>query len=76
MSLRCADSRFGKPRCSLQRERFYSFRLYEKNGEYPKGLRPSGLRGRFKALPEVILQKPPAARIETGFAHKTAAKRL
>ena len=27
------------------RERFYSFRLYEKNGEYPRGLRTSGLRG-------------------------------
>ena len=31
------------------RERFYSFRLYEKNGEYPRGLRTSGLRGRFKS---------------------------
>ena len=29
--------------------RFYSFRLYEKNGEYPRGLRTSGLRGRFKS---------------------------
>ena len=25
--------------------RFYSFRLYEKNGEYPRGLRTSGLQG-------------------------------
>ena len=40
-----------------ERERFYSFRLYEKNGEYPRGLRTSGLRGRFKALPEKILAK-------------------
>ena len=32
-----------------ERERFYSFRLYEKNGEYPRGLRTSGLRGRFKS---------------------------
>ncbi len=54
---RCADSRFGKPRCSLQRERFYSFRLYEKNGEYTRGLRTSGLRGRFKALSEKISAK-------------------
>ena len=30
-------------------ERIYSFRLYEKNGEYPRGLRTSGLRGRFKS---------------------------
>ena len=55
---------------------FRAVRLYEKNGEYTRGLRTSGLRGRFKALPEVILQKIPAARIETGFAHKTAVKRL
>ena len=27
------------------RERFYSFRLYEKNQKYPRGLRTSGLRG-------------------------------
>ena len=49
------DSRFAKPQCSLQGERFYSFRLYEKNGEYPRGLRTSGLRGRFKALSKKIL---------------------
>ena len=34
---------------------FRAFRLYEKNGEYPRGLRTSGLRGRFKALSEKIL---------------------
>ena len=34
------------------------------------------LRPRFKALPEVSLQKLPAASAETGFARKTAAKRL
>ena len=55
--LRRAESRFAKPRCSLQRERVYSFRLYEKNGEYPRGLRTSGLRGRFKALSEKVLAK-------------------
>ena len=37
-----------------ERERFYSFRLYEKNQKYPRGLRTSGLRGRFKALSEKI----------------------
>ena len=37
--------------------RFYSFRLYEKNGEYPRGLRTSGLRGRFKALSKKISAK-------------------
>ena len=26
-------------------ERIYSFRLYEKNQKYPRGLRPSGLPG-------------------------------
>ena len=31
-------------------ERFYSFRFYEKNGEQPRELRPSGLRRRFKTL--------------------------
>ena len=30
-------------------ERFYSFRLYEKNGEYPRGLRPSGLPGTIQS---------------------------
>ena len=40
-----------------ERERFYSFRLYEKNGEYPRGLRTSGLRGRFKALSKEISAK-------------------
>ena len=37
-----------------ERERFYSFRLYEKNGEYPRGLRTSGLRGRFKSPLDTI----------------------
>ena len=31
------------------RERFYSFRLYEKNQKYPKGLRPSGLPGTIQS---------------------------
>jgi hypothetical protein len=44
--------------------------------KHARGLRTSGLRGRFKALPEVILQKIPAASAETGFACKTAVKRL
>ena len=52
-------------------ERIYSFRLYEKNQKYPRGLRTSGLRGRFKALSEIILEKLPTARAETGFSHKT-----
>ena len=53
----CADSRFVKPQSSRKGERFYSFRLYEKNQKYPRGLRTSGLRGRFKALPKMILEK-------------------
>ena len=76
LPLRCADSRFAEPRSFPERERVYSFRVYEKNQKYTRGLRTSGLRGRFKALPEVILQSFPAARAETGFACKTAAKRL
>ena len=74
--LRRAESRFAEPRCSLQRERVYSFRLYEKNQKYPRGLRTSGLRGRFKVLSEILLEILPTARAETGFSHKTAAKRL
>ena len=61
---------------SCERNVFRAFRLYEKNQKYTRGLRTSGLRGRFKALPEVILQEFPAARAETGFACKTPAKRL
>ena len=45
----CADSRFGKPRKFPKRERFYSFRLYEKNQKYPRGLRPSGLPGTIQS---------------------------
>ena len=55
---------------------FRTFRVYEKYQKYTKGLRTSGLRGRFKALPEVMLQSFPAAHVETGFACKTAVKRL
>ena len=57
LRLRCAESRFGKPRKFPKGRRVYSFRLYEKNGAYPRGLRTSGLRGRFKALSEKILAK-------------------
>ena len=34
----------------------------------------SVLRPRFKALPEMILEKLPAIRVEPGFSRKTAAK--
>ena len=44
-----ADSRFGKPRKFPERERFYSFRLYEKNQKYPRGLRTSGLPGTIQS---------------------------
>ena len=37
-----------------ERERVYSFRLYEKNGEYTRGLRTSGLRERFKSPVEPL----------------------
>ena len=38
-----------------ERERIYSFRLYEKNGEYTRGLRTSGLRERFKSPVDTVL---------------------
>ena len=41
--------RFAEPRDFPERVRFYSFRLYEKNGEYPRGLRTSGLPGRIQS---------------------------
>ena len=74
--LRRAESRFAEPRDFPERVRFYSFRLYEKNQKYPRGLRTSGLRGGFKALSKKILAELPAVRVEPGFSHKTAAKRL
>ena len=36
-------------------ERIYSFRLYEKNGEYPRGLRTSGLRGAIQISARYII---------------------
>ena len=61
---------------SCERNVVRTFRVYEKYQKYIRGLRTSGLRGRFKALPEIILQSFPAAHAETGFACKTAVKRL
>ena len=54
----------------------FFLRRAKRTKKHARGLRTSGLRGRFKALSEVILQKLPAARFETGFVCKTAAKRL
>jgi hypothetical protein len=45
-----------------------------KSNQKARGVKPCDPR--FKALSEVILQKFPAARIETGFARKTPVKRL
>ena len=53
----CADSRFCETSNLPKGRRVYSFRLYEKNGEYHRGLRTSGLRGRFKALSKKISAK-------------------
>ena len=58
---------------SCERNVFRTFRVYEKYQKYTRGLRTSGLRGRFKALPKVRLQSFPAAPAETGFACKTPA---
>ena len=54
----------------------FFLRRAKRTKKHAKGLRTSGLRGRFKALSEFTSQKFPAARAETGFACKTAAKRL
>ena len=51
----------------------FFLRCAKRTKKHTRGLRTSGLRGRFKALSEVILQKLPAARAETGFTCKTAA---
>ena len=76
MLVGCADSRFAKPR-TPERERFYSFRLYEKNGEYPRGLRTSGLRGRFKALSKKISAKLSGGTCRTRlFAQNSGVKAL
>ena len=76
LRLRCANRGLQNLGASCEGNVFRAFRLYEKNQKYTRGLRTSGLRGRFKALPEVTLQKIPAAPVETGFARKTPAKRL
>ena len=36
-------------------KRFYSFRLYEKNQKYPKGLRPSGLPGTIQISARYVI---------------------
>ena len=46
---------------SCERNVFRAFRLYEKNQKYTRGLRTSGLRGRFKSPVDVwLLLKQPA----------------
>ena len=42
---------------SCERNVFRTFRVYEKYQKYPRGLRTSGLRGRFKALSKKISAK-------------------
>ena len=62
---------------SCEGERIVTFCIVQKvTKKHARGLRTSGLRGRFKALPEKIMQSFQAARVETGFAYKTPAKRL
>ena len=75
--LRRAKSKFAKPRNFLRKGRFSCFlRRAKRTKKHARGLRASGLRGRFKALPKIFLIKFPSAHVETGFSHKTAAKRL
>ena len=59
---------------SCEGERGVTFCIVQKvTKKHARGLRTSGLRGRFKALPEAILQSFPAARAETSFACKPPA---
>ena len=53
----CAVPRFAKPRKFPKRERFYSFRLYEKNQKYPRGLRTSGLPGTIQSFAGNIFEE-------------------
>ena len=71
MSLRCAVSRFAEPRCFLRGRTGCHFLHRAKSNQKARGAKPCDPR--FKALPKVSLQKFPAARAETGFAHKTPA---
>ena len=71
---RCADSRFAEPRSFLRWRTSCHFLHCAKSNQKAHGAKPCDPR--FKALPEVILQSFPAAHVETGFAHKTPAKRL
>ncbi len=69
--LRCADSRFAEPRIFLRWRTSCHFLHCAKSNQKAHGAKPCDPR--FKALPEVILQKFPAAHAETGFAHKAPA---
>ena len=56
LSLQCADSRFGKPRkFPTKGTSLFFLRRAKRTKKHARGLRTSGLRGRFKALPEKIL---------------------
>ena len=58
LRLRCAKSRFAKPRCSLQRERFSCFSLVRKEPKVPQRVATLWTPGeRFKALPKKISAK-------------------
>ena len=56
--LGCAESRFVEPRSSLRGSTdWYFLRRAKSTAKTRRGLRPSGLRGRFKALPKKISAK-------------------
>ena len=71
LRLRCADSRFAKPRNFLQGRTGCHFLHRAKSNQKARGAKPCDPR--FKALSEVILKKLPAAHVETGFLCKTPA---
>ena len=56
LRLQCADSRLAEPRSFPERENgFILFACTKRTKKHARGLRTSGLRGRFKALSEKIL---------------------
>ena len=73
----CADSRFAEPRNSLRGNVFcYFLRRAKSNAKTRRGLRPSGLQGRFKALSGILLEILPAARAEPVFRTNGGEKAL
>ena len=74
--LRRADSRFAKPRSSLQGNGFILFACTKRTKSTPEVCEPLDSGDDSKLCQRRFQQSFPATRAETGFSHKTAAKRL